>query len=264
MAKRIRDCLLILLAGGRSSRMGRPKGLLPFRGRPWILGQLLAFQKAGGRKVLLVLGYQHRQYFQHLPGLESALGQPARRGRLQVAAVINPRPRYGPFSSLRQAVVFLRRSMKIGNGGPADSRKNLSPQKPGGRTDSFYRFPGVFVLPVDVPCPGPEVWEMMAQAMHPGVEAVVPRFGCRRGHPVLLSSDFFFRLAQVPLTSPQARLDRQIRSLPRARAVTVAVADPRVCWNLNTPEAYQAYRAAVENRSGFHSPASPKKRRKGP
>lgn len=46
---------LLLGAGGRSSRMGRPKHSLLYHGATWLDWQLARFQAAGGRRVFVVL-----------------------------------------------------------------------------------------------------------------------------------------------------------------------------------------------------------------
>jgi molybdenum cofactor cytidylyltransferase len=81
---------VVLLAAGRSSRMGQPKGLVPFQGRPWIDAQL---ERLAGRRVIVVLGHDRGRYLEAVP----SLGRPG--GAL--AVVVNPDPDRGPFSSLQ-------------------------------------------------------------------------------------------------------------------------------------------------------------------
>ncbi|MBA4392008.1 MAG: hypothetical protein C0407_00480, partial [Desulfobacca sp.] len=64
---------LILLAGGKSSRMGTPKGLLDYQGNLWLFEQLSRFQAASGKRVVIVLGFHHDQYFEKIPWLRAAL-----------------------------------------------------------------------------------------------------------------------------------------------------------------------------------------------
>ncbi len=80
---------VVVLAAGRSSRMGEPKGLVTFRGRPWLLTQLDAIASVGGRAVI-VLGADRERYLQALPDLPQ-------RARL----AFNDDPDRGPFSSLQ-------------------------------------------------------------------------------------------------------------------------------------------------------------------
>ncbi len=76
----------ILLAAGRSERMGRPKGLLDFHGRPWVEAQVEAI-RAQGAKPVLVLGRDAEAY---APVLDS----------LRVQVWRNSDPGRGPISSL--------------------------------------------------------------------------------------------------------------------------------------------------------------------
>jgi molybdenum cofactor cytidylyltransferase len=78
---------VVVLAAGRSSRMGEPKGLVVVDGRPWIAHQLDAL---ADRRVILVLGHDRERYFEAVLGL----------GR-SVDLVTNPDPGRGPFSSLQ-------------------------------------------------------------------------------------------------------------------------------------------------------------------
>jgi len=57
MENKIEDFPLILLAGGRSSRMGIPKGLLDYHGHPWLLEQLRRFKAVSGKLAVVVLRY---------------------------------------------------------------------------------------------------------------------------------------------------------------------------------------------------------------
>jgi CTP:molybdopterin cytidylyltransferase MocA len=127
--------------------MGEPKGLVSFCGRPWILAQLDAVERAGGR-VVLVLGADRERYLQALPDL-------AQRVRL----TFNDDPDRGPFSSLQCG-------LSVVAAGGADAP--------------------AFVLPVDVPAAYPPVWGALRAALD-GADAAIPELDGRGGHPVLLS-----------------------------------------------------------------------------
>jgi molybdenum cofactor cytidylyltransferase len=178
---------VVLLAGGRSSRMGQPKGLVAVGGRPWVLSQIDA-ARAAGADVVLVVGHDAARYAEALPDLAQTPG---------VTVVENLDPSRGPFSSLQCGLARLA---------PA----------------------AAFVLPVDVPAPGPAVWRSLAEALA-DADAAVPEHEGRGGHPVLLSADLAARLLGRPATG---RLDHELSS---ARVVRVPVSDPRVRMNLNEP-----------------------------
>jgi CTP:molybdopterin cytidylyltransferase MocA len=149
MVPKIKKFPLILLAGGRSSRMGTPKGLLDYQGHPWLLEQFRRFNAVSGRQVVIVLGFQHEQYVERIPWLEKAINQTLQQLGLLISVVINPTPDYGQFSSLQSAISFLQ-----------DNHPNLAELKtPNSELvrlgDPIF---GAFILPVDVPCPGKEVF----------------------------------------------------------------------------------------------------------
>jgi molybdenum cofactor cytidylyltransferase len=87
---------VVVLAAGRSSRMGEPKGLVQVRGRAWLEVQLDAIERAGGRAVV-VLGTDRELYLQALPDLAS---------RARIA--FNDDPDRGPFSSLQCGLALAR------------------------------------------------------------------------------------------------------------------------------------------------------------
>jgi molybdenum cofactor cytidylyltransferase len=184
---------VVLLAAGRSSRMGQPKGLVPFEGRPWIEAQLAAL---GPRRVIVVLGHDRERYRQAVPAL-------AAETRVQV--VVNPDPDRGAFSSLQLGLAAVSGA--------------------------------AFVLPVDVPAASPAVWDALEDALHGAIDAAVPRFEGRGGHPVLLARGFVAALCARSPVGPDSRLDRQLAAARASGRVTdVAVDDPRIRLNRNTPE----------------------------
>jgi molybdenum cofactor cytidylyltransferase len=196
---------LLLLSAGASTRMGAPKGLLDFEGVPWLVRQLRAFRRAGGARAVVVLGFHRELYERAIPWLAQAQGAPVPipAEGLELSCVHNPAHASGQFSSLQAGARALA-------GSPA------------------------FVLPVDVPCAAPEVWAALQLALDPRTDACVPETLGRGGHPVLLSRDALCSLLAIPHDSPEARLDMQLH---RLRAVKrVAVRDPRIRLNLNTPD----------------------------
>jgi len=58
----ISSCSLILLAAGRSSRMGYPKGLLSVGDTTLIEFQIKRFLKMGGVEIIVVVGKEHTLY----------------------------------------------------------------------------------------------------------------------------------------------------------------------------------------------------------
>jgi len=97
----------------------------------------------------------------------------------------------------------------------------------------------VFVLPVDVPACGRETLEALAAAAEDRV--TVPTFGGKRGHPVGLSAVWIRRvlspLFRGECLRPEVSLEKlRLDQLIAADEREVAVDDPAVVVNLNTPE----------------------------
>jgi CTP:molybdopterin cytidylyltransferase MocA len=82
-----RPAEVVLLAAGRSSRMGEPKGLVQVAGRPWIEHQL---RSLADRRAIVVLGDDRERYLAAIPSLAQ-----------RVVVAVNPDPGRGPFSSLQ-------------------------------------------------------------------------------------------------------------------------------------------------------------------
>ncbi len=203
---------VILLAAGKSSRMGAPKGLWPFENKPWLLHQLQALKHVGISKVVLVLGFQADEYFRVISGLKNALDHEEEWSGLKLEVVLNPAPEYGPFSSLMSGI---------------HHRKNPSAD--------------VFVLPIDVPCPTADIWELLENAnkKDPHVMVSLPVFNDKGGHPAWLKKEFIDRLSLLSVEDQDARLDVQIHHLPESAVARVPVLDRLTTFNLNTPEDWQ-------------------------
>ena len=148
----------------------------------------------GGRRVVVVLGHDRRRYLEAIPGLAA-----------RAEVVVNPDPDRGPFSSLQVGLAAV----------------STSPPVP------------AFVLPVDVPAASAPVWDALEEALGPGLDAAIPVFEGRGGHPVLLAPSFIARLMSQDPASPEARLDVALRS---AKVERVPTSDPHVRLNLNAPE----------------------------
>ena len=233
MINQIENFPLILLAGGKSSRMGTPKGLLDYRGEPWLLEQLRRFKAACGKQVIVVLGFHHERYFEEITWLKTAGKESVHQLGLDISVVVNPNPEHGQFSSLQYAIP------------PSLPRS-------GGRAG--VEVPGAFVLPVDVPGPNKGVYGRLTEALGVTTTAAIPRYRSRGGHPVLLSRVFLDRLTAVSLSSAEARLDLQIKALPRERVAFVPVDDEEVSLNMNIMDEFRNY--ALRKPRGLPFPPS--------
>jgi molybdenum cofactor cytidylyltransferase len=73
----------ILTAAGESTRMGRPKPLLPWRGVPLVEYQVASLVEAGAAEVIVVLGHRHELVVLHVkgPGVCHVLNPDYRQGK---------------------------------------------------------------------------------------------------------------------------------------------------------------------------------------
>jgi CTP:molybdopterin cytidylyltransferase MocA len=209
------DAALILPAGGKSSRLGTPKGLVKLNGKPWFEHQCESYCEAGGTTVILVLGYDHEEYRLALEIDSSGEYQQARAGGCSVVVIQNPLPELGPFTSLQAACRWILHSSQ---------------------------FNTAFFLPVDTPLTSGSFLNKMLNKLEPHVWAVEPRIGKRGGHPVLLNHDFIQSIAGLDPRDADSRLDYQmITSRSASRVVSIQTLDDQVGMNLNDMAAWQQF-----------------------
>ncbi len=153
-------CDAVILAAGAGRRFAEHstirKLLAPFEGRPLIAGALDAAFAAPARRVLLVTDGD--------PDLAAvARDHAATQGRQDDLDIVTAADAAeGMGASLRTAVGTL----------PPDCD-------------------GVFVFLGDMPRAPPGLAQTLLDALTPAFDAVAPRFGERRGHPVLFASSCF-------------------------------------------------------------------------
>lgn len=196
----------IVLAAGESTRMGRPKPLLDWGGKPLLQHQIDELSGAGCDPLVVVLGNQ-------APTVRAAITCDA-----PCRIVVNAAYRNGRASSLRAGAAVL-----------PDERD------------------AVVVTSVDGPCSADTVQRLItAWREQPGSrDIVVPSFEGKNGHPALFGGALLGELREVQEAT------EGLRAVRRAHADTTRflnVDDPFVTLNLNTPEAYEAARAADSDR----------------
>lgn len=200
---------VILPCGGKSSRMGSPKGLMLVGGTSWIETQLTQLHSVGVTRVVIVLGHDVDHYFSALSWAKPALLEWSHVHGMHIMVAINAHPEFGPFSSLQTAIHYVE---SLGE-------------------------PAAFFLPIDVPCPDVLVWRSLVCECEGLAAAVIPSHAQRGGHPVLLSRDLMLDLLKVPMDAEDARLDLQLRK--QRQLAYVDVDDPKVGMNMNTPEDFE-------------------------
>jgi molybdenum cofactor cytidylyltransferase len=187
----------VVLAAGRSARMGSPKALLDFRGQPFVVRILEALEALEVKTRVVVVGPDAPRIRPALAGHECLI-------------VENADVDGGPIASLRAALRALR---------------TVQPR-------------AALAWPVDLPHVRVETVERLLEThRRSGAPAVVPTFAERRGHPVVWGAALFEEL----LTSEAATRHgaRAVLHAHAAEIAAVAVDDPAVIDDLNTPEDYE-------------------------
>ena len=191
----------IILAAGDSTRMGRPKALLPDPdGRPFVARVVRTFADARVRDVIIVTGSQHI-------GIVGAIA--ADNPPVAPVFAINSQPSLGQLVSLH---VGLAAATKLD-------------------------VDGVLVTPVDVPMVRPStVRELIRVWERTRAPIVRPAVGERHGHPVLFDCAVFDDLRAAPLASGA----RTVVHAWGDRLVNVAVDDEGCLFDIDTPADYDA------------------------
>lgn len=193
----------ILLAGGASSRMGRPKALMPIgpEGRPFLDHIARVLLEGGAEDVIAVLGAG-------ADVVRTAL----RPENLAVRFVDNPDFGAGQLSSL---LVGLRTA-----------------DRPGVR--------GVLVTLVDVPLITPATVRAVLEGFRAGsgrATIVRPSRGGRHGHPVLFDRALFDELRRA---DPAGGAKSVVRA-HSAAVLDIEVPDEGAFIDIDTPEDYERY-----------------------
>ncbi len=150
----------VVLSAGESSRMGRPKALLPINGQTFIEKIVGALKQTAVAKVIVILGHNAEQMkprIEHLP----------------VEILVNPNYKLGQLSSLQVAVR---------------------------RLETETACDGMLVHLVDHPYIDARLVESMIERFYATAKLiVVPRYGTKRGHPVIFSRALFNELLAAPM-----------------------------------------------------------------
>ena len=191
----------IILAAGDSTRMRRPKALLPDPdGRPFVARVVRAFSAADISDVIIVTGSQHA-------AIVDAIA--ADRPPITPVFVTNPRPALGQLSSVW---IGLDAATKL----DAD---------------------GVLVTPVDIPMVHPSTIRQVIEAWERTHAPIVrPAVGERHGHPVLFDRAVFDALRHAPLTEGA----RAVVHATGDRLMNVTVDDEGCLIDVDTPADYEA------------------------
>ena len=150
----------VVLSAGESSRMGRPKALLPIDGQTFIERIVAALKQTRVGKIIVILGHNASELqpkISHLP----------------VEILINTDYKLGQLSSLQLAVRHLQLD---------------------------HDCDGMLVHLVDHPYLTPAlVHEMIRRFYETKKRIIVPKFHGKRGHPVIFSRELFAELLSAPV-----------------------------------------------------------------
>ncbi|HEX2329214.1 MAG TPA: nucleotidyltransferase family protein [Candidatus Angelobacter sp.] len=192
----------LILAAGVSSRMGSDKALLPWRDGTFLSAAIRMLQSVT-ELVIVVAG-------QNAANLAPKVY--ANAGFL----VVNPSPEQGQFSSLR---VGLEEVLNRGR-------------------DS------AIVTLVDRPAPAGKVVEQLKREFLAADEptwAVVPEYGGKHGHPIVIGREMIEAFLRAPADSTA----RDVEHANQQHITYVAVDDPLVTANVNTAEDFEKLRSGM-------------------
>jgi CTP:molybdopterin cytidylyltransferase MocA len=200
------NVVFVLLAGGKSERMGHPKGLLLHNDNYWLETQLKSIASSGGTEVYIALGFHTATYCEKLPWLTSALQVPITYLNLNIRAIVNPNPERGSFSSLQTVLAEISEHTTV------------------------------LLCPIDVPIPKDETLQLLLEKKQ---AIVIPNYKGKNGHPIVMTASFWKPLLQ--LDPNKSRLDFLIKACPSSMISIVPVENPEVILNLNKPEDWETY-----------------------
>ena len=200
--------VFVLLAGGKSNRMGVDKGLLKYKQTFWILEQLQRISNSNISTVYIGLGYHYQYYFNAISWLENAQQTPFQFENLRVKVVMNQSPEKGSFSTLQNVL------------------KNISDEK------------DIIINPIDIPIlNSKELNEIISEQN----SVVIPNFEGKNGHPIKLNFEFWKNLCGLDLDDKSSRLDYQIKKISPNKISKIEIFDRVITLNINTKKDWLNY-----------------------
>lgn len=200
--------VFVLLAGGKSERMGFPKGLLRYQKTYWILEQLNRISKTTIKEIHIGLGYNFEQYFEAIPWFKQAQFEALNFQGLMVKIIINKNPELGSFSTLQTVLKEI------------DTSKNI------------------LLNPIDIPLLNSNELEQLISTNN---EIVFPNFNGKNGHPIKMAHSFWSNLITIDLNCKDARLDFQLKKVNPVKISIVEVLDRAILYNLNKKSDWESY-----------------------
>ncbi len=193
--------IAVVLSAGESSRMGRPKALLPIDGVRFIEKIVTALKSTHVGKILVVLGHDAATVRQKVSDLP-------------VEIVINPDYKKGQLSSLVTAIGEIQRA------------------------EDHSAVDGILVHLVDHPFVIPALVDLMIERFYTSKKLiVVPRFQGHRGHPVIFSRSLFSELLATPLDQGA----KVVVHAHRDDTLEIDTDEEGVTIDIDTPEEYRKH-----------------------
>jgi molybdenum cofactor cytidylyltransferase len=192
----------VILAAGASSRMGRDKALLPWRDGTFLSAAIRALQPA--TELVLVVA-----------GANAATLEPI--GNAYAAfLVVNPEPQRGQFSSLQTGL------QEVLNRG-RDAAIVTLVDRPAAEIETVQQLKAAFLAGEE------DVW------------AVVPEYGGKHGHPIVIGRE----MIEAFLRAPAGSNARDVEHARQSHIRYVPVQDPLVVANVDTPEDFERIRMGI-------------------
>ena len=194
----------VVLAAGKSSRMGRTKALLPLGSSgETFLGRVIRVLRQGGADAVVVV----------IGGDAAAVRASLPRDDVHVSSVENPRYEEGQLSSLLVGLAAVEQ-----------------------RHDDVE---AVMVTLVDLPLIAATTVRAVREAFlaHPDAPLVRPRHGNRHGHPVIFNRSMFGELRRAD----PAKGAKPVVHAHAAEEVNVEVDDDGAFIDIDTPEDYERF-----------------------
>ncbi|HEY9221432.1 MAG TPA: NTP transferase domain-containing protein [Lutibacter sp.] len=202
------ETVFVLLAGGKSERMGVDKGLLKYKHTFWILEQLNRISKTTISKVYIGLGFNSQNYLDAISWFKTALNNEADYQGLKVRIIVNPTPEMGSFSTLQTVL------------------KNINSGC------------DVLLCPIDIPLLNSDELNKIIAVKN---NIVMPNFEGKNGHPIKMAASFWQKLVSLNIAEENSRLDLQIKKLNVKEISIIKVNDASIVKNLNTKTAWVSY-----------------------
>lgn len=195
------NTVFVLLAGGKSERMGVAKGLLKYKQTFWILEQLNRISKTSISNVFIGLGFNYQHYFDAIPWFENAVTNFIDFQGLHIKISINKQPEFGTFSTLQTVL----NEVKL-------------------ESDTLLN-------PIDIPILNPKELQKIIETDN---TIVIPNFKGKNGHPIKMDFNFWQQLLKLDKKEVTSRLDLQIKKINPLKISKIEVLDRTILWNLNT------------------------------